>query len=351
LRTEGDHTTGSTGHSGPPREERLHESQAFRQALLETHRLAEPETPDAALDALFRRVAKLLQGTRQAARAQAVESMPWERRDVFPSSAEAIIREALRPPNLEPASLYSDDHRHQVLRLWQHLHQPQVEDDLIFLLSLAQTRAGISAGELAQTSDDFVYMRIVDPLLAASLWLLARVPWSELRSKQTERCDDCGDPVENAGSCPRCQVPLCEEHAKQHANFICPDCGNQPCDTPSTGPFDQCIECGEWICSECFRLCGSCSEPVCADCEVNHLWACEGCGEEFCEGRYEAMEKRECLSCDVPYCQNCVDEQIVSCPNCRKEICRQCGMECEDCDEVVCGDCEDKHAAAHAAEE
>ena len=353
LRTEGDHTSASTGYYGPPREERLRESEAFRQALLETHRLVQPEPPDAALAALFRRVAKLLQETRRhAAQAHGGQSMTSERRDVFPSFAEAIIREALRPPNLKPASLYSDDHRHQVLGLWQHLHQPQVEEDLIFLLSLAWARAGISADELAQTSNDLVYMRVVDRLLATSLWLLARVPWSELRSKQIEQCDDCGDVVENARYCTRCEVPLCEEHAKQHEKFSCPDCGQRPCDTRRTGPFDKCVECEEWVCSECYKPCPSCGEAVCEDCEVPaHLWSCEGCGDEFCENRVEQMDKRECSSCDRPFCENCADEQITSCPGCKKEICRQCGTECEDCDEVVCGDCEEKHAADHAAEE
>ncbi len=349
---------------GPSREERWHESQAFRRALLEAHGLPAPEAPGPPTLALLREVAELIQNT-------------WRTGEqVFPRSASALISEVLRGPDVGSPELNTTVQRELVLHLWRHLHLPQVEDDLSFLLLLALVSVDAEPEEIeGALSRTTAFAGFVDRLLFAAIRLLALVPWRERMAPgpapppprvpprdpkppgpvpgpapetPVVRCDDCHDPLGEGegGYCQRCRVPLCAEHAEQHAKWSCPDCGQNPCDTRSTGPFVRCWVCEEWLCSECCNPCECCGEEICDDC-FHDRWSCEGCGEEFCDNQPEEEEKSECPACDLPYCERCAEEYLLTCAECKGEICQQCSEECSDCGAFTCDGCADAHQTNH----
>lgn len=296
--------TSSGAGSKAPREF-LPPDTSFQDVLLAAFRLTTPpKTATAEIAEVAARMhAAWLTQNRLVSVADFADAMPV--RDQDWTTDEALIRSyvrddtnvlfSLREDFRTHPGLRTDEHRKTVLLLWRHLHLPQVDDDLRFLLAV-----GVRV---------FHFLSLGD-LVASGLGVLARIPWSDLSGPPRE---------ESCGICHRAfevlqngREPSCSDCSR----VLCYDCVN------------YCSSCHDMECERCLNGCPACADAVCMWC-THDDWECASCFEYFCEGGWELppeeMEKVECEGCGELFCDKCAEWALEDwygeslCESCREE--------------------------------
>ncbi len=274
---------GGGGSRGPSRDEWRRESEAFRRALLEAHRLAVPDPLPQEMRAMLHRVARCLH------RSWAVGQ------GTMPADAEEIVRSHLSSDVV--GAPRRDQQVETVLALWRHFHLPQVEDDFVFLIRVGEALK--ARGDFDGGTDEERKNRSADlaeAVLGPALKSLTKVPWAEQTRAtwvETSRLDE-------VDKCSKCNREVCGSS------------------------LEKCYECGAGCCSSCRRECGECGEVLCRSCGMT----CPGCKKPTCSDC-----SNECDRCEVEYCESCTAE----CLCCR--VCNKCGIRCAGCGEMACSDC------------
>jgi hypothetical protein len=297
--------SGGAGSGSASTPEPLPPNTSFQDAFRKAFGLNEsPPRPSEEIDRAVRRIHEVwLKEKRTVTVADFFDALP-DLREAW-TTDEAWIRNfledgpyllgILREDFRNHPGCHNPDHRRTVLLLWRHLHHPPMDDDLRFLLRVAR--------------------RVTSPistahLVANSLGILARIPWSDLsQPSREETCELCRRSFEvlpngQAAACSECNAVLCA------------DC------------LTFCSRCHDALCERCLDACPVCHEAVCSTC--SHFdWECGYCGKGFCEGGWEepqeTSEKNECGSCGEAFCDDCASEVLeegeegMLCESCRED--------------------------------
>ena len=86
----------------------------------------------------------------------------------------------------------------------------------------------------------------------------------------------------------------------------------------------------------------------------DHMFICEDCNEQFCDGcqgwcimcsEYTINDPTHCMEhqpkcrCDEPICKECKENPYYKCSHCNEQICTHCSAYCGTCEEATCYAC------------